>query len=223
MLETNIIYNQDCIKGIKDIPDESIDLVVTDPPYLINYATNHRKNKSHDFCNPIEGDNNPELIENILPELYRVMKKDTALYLFCNQDKLDFFKQEVQKHFKIKNTTIWVKNNWTAGDLKAQYGKQYENIIYANKGRRFFNGKRLTDVWNFDRVSGKKQLHQNQKPIDLLEQMIEKSSNPGEICLDPFIGVGSTAVACRNLQRKYIGFEINQEYYDIATKRLKPP
>jgi len=116
---------------------------------------------------------------------------------------------------------IWVKNNWTAGDLKAQYGKQYEIIMLVNKGRALFNGKRLTDIWNFNRVSGKKQLHQNEKPLDLIEQCINKHSKEGNIVFDGFIGSGTTAIACINTHRNYIGFELDTNYYNIATKRIE--
>lgn len=211
----------DCLEIMKLIPDESIDLILTDPPYLINYKTNHRKDKKHRFCKEILNDNNPDIIIKSIEQFNRVLKNNSALYIFCSQDKLDFFKQEVEKYFNLKNTIIWVKNNWTAGDLEAQYGKQYEVILYANKGRRKINGKRLTDVWFFDRVSGKSLLHQNQKPVELLKQIIEKSSNESDKILDPFMGVGSTLIAARELNRNSIGIEIDEEYYNIAKERLK--
>mgnify|MGYP003091688322 FL=1 len=116
---------------------------------------------------------------------------------------------------------IWVKNNWTAGDLKAQFGKQYEIIFLVNKGRCLFNGKRITDVWYFDRVSGNKQVHQNQKPVDLLEQCILKHSNENDIVLDPFMGSGSTGVAGLRLNRNFIGIEIDEKYYQIAKERIE--
>lgn len=221
MLEMNKIYNIDCLQGLKDIPDNSIDCVVTDPPYLINYKTNHRKDKNHDFCNAIDNDDNPELIINYIKELHRVMKNDTAGYMFCSCDKVDFFKQELEKYFKIKNMIIWVKNNWTAGDLKAQFGKQYEIIFLFNKGIKEFNGKRITDIWKFNRVSGDKQLHQNEKPIKLIQQCILKHSNENDIIFDGFMGSGTTAVACKQLNRNFIGFELSKEYCDIANKRLQ--
>ena len=67
-------------------------------------------------------------------------------------------------YFKVKNMIIWKKNNWTAGDLKGQFGKQYEILFLANKVRKEINGKRFSDVWEFDKVVGKNQLHQNEKP-----------------------------------------------------------
>lgn len=220
-MELDVIYNQDCIEGMKKIPDESIDLIVTDPPYLMNYKTKHRKDKHHKFCSEIEGDDDQELIKNYIKECYRIMKNDSACYMFCNSNKVDVFKRQLEKvGFNIKNMIVWVKNNWTAGDLKASYGKQYELILYVNKGRRFINGSRLTDVWEFHKVSGSKQLHQNQKPVELIKQCIEKSSDSGAIVFDGFMGSGTTAIACIDTDRHYIGYELDPEYYKVANNRI---
>jgi site-specific DNA-methyltransferase (adenine-specific) len=211
----------DCLKVMKTINDGTIDLIVTDPPYLINYKTNRRKDKEHDFCSVIKNDNNPKLISDYIKECYRIMKDNTAMYMFCNCDKVDYFKQELENSgFKIKNMIIWVKNNWTAGDLQAQFGKQYEIIFLVNKGRCLFNGKRITDIWNFDKVVGKNQLHQNQKPIDLLEQCILKHSKENDIIFDGFMGSGSTGVACIKLNRNFIGIELDEHYFEIAKERI---
>ena len=226
MLEINKIHLGDSYKLIKEIPDKSVDLVVIDPPYLINYFTNYRKDKDHDFCSAIANDSNEELIKNIIYELYRVMKDNTAVYVFCSPDKIEVFKTEIEKYFNLKNIVIWVKNNWTAGDLEAQYGKQYEMILYANKGRKFINGDRLTDVWiandimGFNRVAGKEQLHQNQKPLELIKLMIEKSSNEQDLILDCFSGSGTTCVAAKELNRRFIGIEIDENYHRISVERL---
>ena len=217
----NKICCGDCLELLKNIPDESVDLVLTDPPYMIGYKTGYRKNKKHDFCSEIKNDNNPELISNVIKELHRTLKDNSAGYMFCSSDKIDFFKKEIEKYFKIKNIIIWVKNNWTAGDLSAQFGKQYEMIILFNKGRKKFNGKRITDVWYFNRISGKKQFHQNEKPLDLIKQAIEKHSIEKDIVLDPFSGSGTTAVAAKELERDFICMEISKKYCEIAEKRLE--
>ena len=220
-MERNKIYQGDCIKIMRDeIKSESIDLIVTDPPYLIEYKTNYRKYE-HDFDSVIQNDNNPELISDYIKECYRIMKQDTAMYMFCSFDKVDFFKQELEKYFNVKNMIIWVKNNWTAGDLEAQFGKQYEIIFLVNKGRKKINGERLTDVWNFDRVSGNHQQHQNQKPVALIEQCITKHSKIGDVVFDGFMGSGTTGVACKNLERDFIGVEIEPQYYEMAKKRIE--
>ena len=216
------LYCDDCLNIMKQIENESIDLIVTDPPYLIKYKTNRRKNKNHDFCSEILNDDNEQLIIDYIRECYRILKNNTAMYMFCNCDKVDFFKQELENAgFKIKNMIIWVKNNWTAGDLKAQFGKQYEIIFLVNKGRKCFNGKRITDIWMFDKISGKKQLHQNQKPVDLLKQCILKHSDENDIIFDGFMGSGSTGVACIKTGRKFIGVELDKKYFEIAKERIE--
>lgn len=222
MLHLNTIYNMDCLEGMKYIPDNCIDLIVTDPPYLMNYKSGRRKDKAHDFCTPIQNDNNEQVISDAIKQMYRVLKNNSAMYIFCNSNKVDFFKQQLEKTgFTIKNMIIWKKNNHTAGDLQAQFGKQYEIIFLANKGRCIFNGKRITDIWEFDKVVGKNQLHQNQKPIDLLTRCIEYHSKENDVVLDCFMGSGSTAIACINTKRNYIGFEIDKNYHDIANERIK--
>lgn len=206
---------------MENISNESIDLIVTDPPYLIRYKTNRRKNKTHDFCSEIKGDNDYKLIHNYIKECYRILKNNKAMYMFCNCDHVDYFKQELEKSgFKIKNMIIWVKNNWTAGDLKAQFGKQYEILFLVNKGRCLFNGKRITDVWKFNKVVGSKQYHQNQKPLDLIKLCIEKHSSENDIIFDGFMGSGTTGVACKQLNRKFIGIELDKKYFEIAKKRI---
>lgn len=142
----NSIIHGDCIKGMSYISNEYIDEVVTDTPYLMKYKTNHKKDKTHKFCNEIKNDNNPDLISNYIKEYYRILKLNTAIYMFCNQNKEKFFKQKLEKYFNIKNKIIWVKNNWIAGDLKCSFGKQCKILFLVNKGRKEINGKRLTDV-----------------------------------------------------------------------------
>ena len=218
----NHIYNGDCVSGMRPLPDKCIDLVVTDPPYLMNYRTNRRKDKHHKFCREIKGDSDFGLIENYLKECYRVLKDDSAMYMFCNSNQIAFFIETAKDvGFKLKNIIIWVKDEHTSGDLKAAFGCQYEFILLLNKGRKFFKGHRITDVWKFDRVFWKRKLHQNQKPLALLERCIGYHSDESDVVLDGFMGSGSTAVAARNLGRNFIGWEIDKEYYDIATKRLQ--
>lgn len=209
-------------RGLTKISDKSIDLIVTDPPYMINYKTGRRKDKTHKFCGEILSDTiDINFIDKLTIELYRVLKDNSALYLFTSSKTIDIFKPIIEQYFKIKNLIIWVKNSWTAGDLVNQYGQQYEIIIYASKGLSPIIGKRLTDVWYFNRVAGNDLLHQNQKPEKLIQQILNKSSKETDIILDPFMGSGTTAIACMNTKRKYIGFELDKEYFDAAEKRIK--
>ena len=221
MLNLNQIYNIDCRVGIQDIDTESIDLVVTDPPYLIDYKTNRRKDKTHRFCTSNEGDNNKQLIIDILPQIHRVLKNNTSFYCFCNTAHIDFFKQEIEKYFKIRNIIVWIKNNHTAGDLLHAYGKKYEFIIYAQKGKRPLPRPRITDVWQFSRVSNTRLLHANQKPIELIKQILNYSITENNIILDPFSGVATTAIAALELHQSYIGFEVDKDYFDTGNRRIE--
>ena len=220
-MELNKIYNEDCLEGMKRIPDGSVDLIVTDPPYLMNYKTGRRKDKSHRFNDVILNDDNEQLITDYVKECYRILKDDTAMYLFCSSNKVDFFKRELEKLFSIKNMIIWVKNNHTAGDLESAFGRKYEIVFLVNKGQRKFNGERLTDIWEFPKVSSDGQLHQNQKPIELIKRCIEKHSNVGDVVFDGFMGSGTTAAAALDINRNYIGFELDEYYFNVAEKRLK--
>lgn len=220
MITRNQVYKMDCIQGLQDMLQGGVrvDCVITDPPYLINYKSNHRQDKDHKFCKTIQNDDNPQLIIDLIPLLYDVLKDDAPLYMFCGSDNVDFFVSQVKKYFTLKNIIVWDKGNHTAGDLEAQYGKRYEFIIYANKGRALFNqtAKRYDDIWHFNRVSGNNQIHQNQKPTDLLSRIINQHTKRGDLILDPFAGSFSTMVAAYRLQRDYIGFEIDDGYYKLG-------
>ena len=222
--ETNngILYKGNSEELLKLFDDNSIDSIITDPPYLINYRTNGRKDKKHKFCSPIANDNNYELIDNFIKYSYKILKNNSPFYCFASWKSECYFIEKIKQHnFNLKNQIIWVKNNWTAGDLQAQYGQQYEIILYANKGRSKFKGKRFPDVWNFDRVAGKQQLHQNQKPLKLLHFILLNHTLENDLVLDPFAGSGTTLVACEKLNRRWIGIELEEGYCKIIKERLK--
>ena len=225
------LAHADCLEYMSTMEDESIDLVVTDPPYLMDYKTGRRNNKAdkydvnredvkHKFSTVIHGDNDPDLISKYIKECYRIMKPNTAMYMFCNSNKVAFFVDELEKLFTVRNIIVWVKNNHTAGDLRYAFGKKHEFIILVNKGEAPIQGKRIQDVWKFDKVVGNDQLHQNQKPLDLIKQCIEKHSKLNDIVFDGFGGSGTTAVAARDLNRQYICIEKDDEYFKVAEERL---
>lgn len=213
------IYNGDCIEGIKRIESESIDLVVTDPPYLMNYQSNRRV-KSKQFKKIINDKDGHGLLRTYFKECHRVMKKNTAIYCFCSWHNVDFFKQELEKYFKIKNLIVWSKNNHGAGDLRGSYAPRHELIIFAHKGRSLLRGKRISDVISFSKMPGTKLLHPTEKPVGLLEIFIKNSSDEGDVVLDGFSGSGSTAIAAAKNKRGFIGYELDKEYYNKAVKRL---
>lgn len=229
-IELNRIYQRDCIEGMRLLPDNSVDLVVTDPPYGINYYSNWSKSDEYrqkvKAVNGIQNDkDNTDFLSDVLQETYRTMKEDSHLYWFTRWDKIHEQLPIISQNFKVKNTLIWMKNNWSMGDLTGAYAGQYECIIFAQKGRRKLNEvggrKRHTDILQYDRIPANKLRHSHEKPEDLISFLIRKSSNEGETVLDPFAGSGTTAVCARKTGRNFVSFELDAEYVQIANKRLE--
>lgn len=105
------------------------------------------------------------------------------------------------------------------GDLKASYAPKHEFVLYGNKGRRFLEGFRHCDIVKAKRTGNK--LHPTQKPVQLLEFFIKNSSKEGDIIIDPFMGSGSTGIACLNTNRKFIGIELDNNYFEVAKRRIE--
>ena len=124
----NQIINADCMDILKELPDKSIDLVLTDPPYAMNFQSNYRQIKHK----KIENDNNLNWLPEWCEQISRVIKDNAHLYIFCSWHNIDVFKQEIEKYIKVKNILIWAKNNTGMGDLQNDYAPQYEMIIYCN-------------------------------------------------------------------------------------------
>lgn len=204
----------DCLELMKDIPDGSVDLVLTDPPYGMAFKSNYRKVK----YNEIKIDKSLEFIEKYVGECFRILKHNTAVYFFCSWHNVDVFKRAIEKKFKIKNILIWEKNNTSMGDLKASYAPKYEMIIFAHKGRKLLNGFRYADIIKANRTGNK--LHPTEKPVDILELFIKNSSNENAVVFDGFMGSGSTGVACVNTNRNFIGIELDENYFNIAKERI---
>ena len=123
--------------------------------------------------------------------------------------------------FNVKNCIIWDRVVHGLGDLKGGYAPTYDMIIFATKERHILKGRRPKDVVRVKRVDADKLVHPTQKPIELIRQLIVNSSNKQDIVLDCYSGSGVVAVACKQLNRNFIGFEISKEYCDIAENRLK--
>jgi len=197
----NKIIQGDCLDVMKDIPDKSVDLVLTDPPYGMEFQSNYRKKK----YDKIIGDDGFPLW--IFDEFNRIAKK--AVYVFCRWDNL----VEVPKP---KSVIAWIKNNWSMGDLKHEHGRQWEAVCFYPQEEHEFV-KRIPDVITANRTGNN--FHPTEKPIEAVGKIIK--ANKGDLILDPFVGSGTTAVAAKQLGRKYIGIEISEKYCDIARQRLR--
>ena len=209
----NLLHG-DCLELMKDIPDESIDMILTDPPYGMNYQSGRRK-VMHD---KIHGDSGLDWLDDFVNEIYRVSKPNTAHYVFCSFHHIDKCKRAIEKKFKVKNILTWVKNNTSMGDLKGDFAPKTEFIIFFHKGRRLINGTRDPNVLEFKRTQNK--LHPTQKPVDMTEYLIGKFSDEGDLILDPFMGSGTTGVACLNTNRSFIGMELDEKYFKLAEERI---
>ena len=209
------LIHGDCLEEMKKIPDGSVDMVLTDPPYGMSFQSNHRKEK----YNTIKNDDSLEWMNEFVSQSYRVAKNNTAHYVFCSFHNIDIFKQAFEKKFKVKNILVWEKNNTSMGDLKADFAPKIEFILFLQKGRRLINGKRDPNIFKFARTGNKN--HPTEKPVDLNEYLLSKFSNETETILDPFMGSGTTGVACKNLNRNFIGIELDETYFNIAKDRIE--
>lgn len=210
----NKVNNMPWEEGILLIPDKSIDLVITDPPYGIEWLSGRRESKHLS----IKNDETLEWLPTWILEMKRVLKEDSHFYVFCSWHNIETFKLELTKQFTIKNILIWEKNNHGSGDLEGDYAPQYEMIIFCSNGVKKLNGKRDSNVIRFSKTNNL--LHPTQKPIPLLSFLINKSSKEEDIVLDTFAGIFTTAIACKQLNRNFIGFEIEKTYCKIAKDLL---
>jgi site-specific DNA-methyltransferase (adenine-specific) len=199
---------------MKEIPDGSVDMVLTDPPYGMNFQSNYRKEKHQ----KIKNDKTLEWLPCLIDECYRVCSQNSAIYFFCSFHFIDVFKTEIQKKFKVKNILVWEKNNTSMGDLKGDFAPKVEFIIFAQKGRVLINGKREPNIFKFKKTGNNH--HPTEKPVDLCEFLLSKFSTQKALILDPFMGSGTTGVACKNTNRDFIGIEMDEEYFKIAKKRI---
>ncbi len=213
------ILQGNCLQILPEMAPESVDMILTDPPYAINYQSNRRVSKPK--FDHIDGDLPGDWIESFAHEAYRILKRNRHLYCFCRHDTYPLFCQAFTKAgFTLKRTLIWIKNNHGSGDLKGDYAPMDEWIIFAQKGRRRLFGNRSNNILQYNKVHSGSLLHPTQKPVDLLRFLIEKSTEKGEIILDPYAGVFSTALAAIETDRSTIGIELNREYFEKGITRL---
>jgi DNA modification methylase len=213
MLEINKIYNMDCLEGLKSIPDKTIDLTCTDIPYgVVNRKSNGLRNLDKGSADILTFE-----LSILLAEICRVT--NGSIYIFCGTEQVSEIRHFLVKEGLSTRLIIWEKTNpspvngqyiWLSGVECCVYGK-FKNATY--------NGHCENTVLRFP--SGRNKLHPTQKPLNLIEKLITQSSNPDDTVLDPFMGSGTTAVACINTNRNYIGFEINPDYYKTAEERIR--
>lgn len=216
--KNKLLYG-DCLSLLSGLEDESIALLLTDPPYGTNYATNRRivtDKLSESIHN--DGPEAFELFESMFKLIQPKMLPDAHAYIFASWKTYSQFEKAISQYMDIKNVIVWNKMTHSAGDLD-NYSDKYELIIFATNGNRKLNGTRDTNIMQYSRVAGNEKTHPTQKPVELLRHLIEKSTSPGEYVCDPFMGVGSTVKACTD-RNPYIGIELDERYYKIAKSEV---
>lgn len=202
---------------LADLPPGQVDLVIADPPYGVgSLITKQRLNPFEDVAN------NEMVLADWLPEAYRALKDNGALYVFCTWRNEFLWRLAVQQAgFEVKNLLVWDKTRHGAGDLIQGYGPQHEFIIYCPMPMHKLRGSRPVDILRFDKVPELEMRYPYEKPVRLLQALIRNSSDAGDLVVDPFCGSGPTVEACAVLGRRYICGDVSAEAVAVAEKRVQ--
>lgn len=218
MIEENNIYNIDCLEGIKQVRSKSVKLIVADPPYFLGMTYNGQKGSFVDLsiCKPF--------YNQLFAEFNRVLTPNGEIFYFTDWRGYAFYYPLLDKHLTIRNLIVWDKISGP-GNF---YSFTHELIIYATK-ENYCPNKFGTNIWRSKsfasgakRTNGEK-VHATQKPLELIQRMINDCTDENELVLDPFTGSGTTAIVCKQLNRKFIGFELDLANFDVMKNRLNQP
>ena len=233
----NKIFNDNAINILDRMiaKEYKVDLLITDPPYKITARGNGGNSggmfQKKEVNNGKIFKTNDLEIEDWLPKFYNVLKDDSHCYIMTNNKNITnylkvinemFFNGDKKQKFHFIKNLIWVKDNKIMGQT---YMSQFEYIIMLRKGKhKRINNCGTSDVLTFKnkkmKDENKKTIHDTEKPTDLMKVLIENSSKENDVVFDPFMGIGSTVVASKETNRKYIGVELDMDYYNIANERI---
>ena len=207
MTKHNII-NGEAVETLQSFEAGTIDLVVTDLPYLVDYRDRDGRK--------VRNDDTADAVLGVFPELYRVMKPDSYLVLFCGWVAIAQFSDAWSKAgFSVGGHLVWSKD-YVSNAKHVQY--RHESAWLLTKGTPEHNGKALPDVMNWT-YSGNRH-HPTEKAVEVIAPLIRAFSKPGDTVLDPFLGSGTTAVAAALNGRNAIGIELESKYCDLAKSRV---
>lgn len=216
-IQENSVIHGDSLTVLRQMEPESVDAIITDPPYGIDY---HTKGTGA----TIKNDKAPFIW--FLYDAFRVLKSGASgqgtLVCFTRWDVEQTFIDAMKiAGFLVKSEIIWDKVMHGMGDCKAQFAPTHENIIFAVKGKFSFPGSRPKDVISFHKLSGSQMIHPTEKPVGLLTSLVTSVTKPGDLILDPFAGSGSTLIAAKKTGRRFIGIEMDETYYQKAARRIE--
>lgn len=214
----NKLINGDCIQELEQLEDSTIDIIITDPPYGVNYKSNRSQFIDSIAKTGVKNDDSKafELLDDICKILVSKTKSQAHLYFCCSWKVECIFREIIGKYFEIKNIIIWDKLNHGAGDLEGNWSDRYEMIIFATKGNRSMS-KRKANIIPISKISSSKLRHPTEKPVELIKQLLEASAQPNDTVCDPFMGGGSTIKACKEFGNlNYIGIELDKDIFEVA-------
>lgn len=214
------IIESDATILLNSLPENSVKLIIADPPYGIAYHSGRYKTKNPHA--PVAHDWNFQ-ISSLYHAAERALSNNGAMYLFTRWDVYPLWFASLPPTLKLKNCIIWMKNNWSAGDLKGNFGNQYELILFIVKGKHKIRGKRWSNIWQFPKIPAKKLRIATEKPVELLMRAIKSSSDLGDIVVDPYCGSGSTGEAAIRCGRKFLLGDIDRQMIKISSQRLGIP
>jgi site-specific DNA-methyltransferase (adenine-specific) len=212
------LYNGDCLEFIETLDTKSIDLLVTDPPYAMDFNSGWSKQekiKNDSFEGTLS------IIDKSLNAVTPKLKDNAHVYIFSNMRYLEHIAPIIRKYINIKNILIWDREVIGMGDLST-YGFSYDIIFFGYKKEGVFkklNGTRERDILQFKRVVPSADDHPTPKPVDLIKYIIKKSSNENDNVLDLFLGGGSTIKACIETNRNIFGAELDKQHFDKFIKK----
>ena len=215
---TENIKQGDSLEILKSLQDNSIDIILTDPPYGIEYKSNRSEDSNAITKRGLLNDGKKEafeLLENTCKILVDKTSKDSHLYFFCSWSVFSDFQRIIGKYFTIKTPIVWDKGNKGSGDLENDWGNQTELIIYCVKGKKNIN-YRKGNVLSIPKIHSSRLVHPTQKPVELIKEILEVSALKNDFIVDPFMGSGSTIKACNEMNLKCLGIELDKEMFNVA-------
>jgi len=218
MIELNKIYNEDCLEFMKRVPDKYFDLVLTDIPYgECDVENNGIWDKNTNMKDMHKADTFEIDMKKLLSELDRVCKG--SYYIFCGTEQVS----EIRGYFNKKHSTrliVWEKTNPMPINGQYVFLSGIETCVWAKKSGATFNATCKNTVFRHP-IPNDNIAHPTSKPVELFKEFVRISSNIGFKVFDPFMGSGTTAVACKSLGLDFVGCELEPEYVAIANKRLE--
>lgn len=236
-MTVDTLIHADCLDVLRSLPDKSVDLIATDPPYGLNYnngdlaqarETAFYGAQTSGEARPILGDGEEEamtLFAAMLHEAKRVLKDGACCCCCCcgGGPKPLFARWTLlmDEIIGFKQAVVWDKGGLGMG---IHYRRSYELVLIAQNGDpawRWNGGHNESNVWRIPKILPTQGQHPTQKPVELMREILRVHSNEGDVVVDPFMGSGTTCVAAKQMGRRYIGIELDQQFYDMAVKRVR--